>query len=278
MEEQIQELTAQDIWQLFRETDRKFRETQQEIARQSREIQQGIARQFAETDRKFQETQESMARQLEKTDNKFWEAQEKMTRQFEETDRKFWEAQEKIARQFEETDRRFREVQQELARQFAETNRLFQESDAKLEKTRQQVSELTGSWGKFVESMVEPALVALFQARGIAISWTAPHVKCRKPGLAMEIDILGVNQEYVVVVEVKTTLKVADVQAHLQRLARVKAAFSEYQTRQVIGAVAGMRIEQEADKYAMRQGLFVLAQSGDAVQLLNDAAFTPRVW
>ncbi len=227
MEEQIQELTAQDIWRLFQETDRKFQET----------------------DRKFQETQQELVRQSQETDRKF-----------------------------QETDRKFQETRQELARQFAETNRLFQESDAKQEKTRQQVSELTGSWGKFVESMVEPALVALFQARGIAISWTAPHVKCRKPGLAMEIDILGVNQEYVVVVEVKTTLKVADVQAHLQRLARVKAAFSEYQTRQVIGAVAGMRIEQEADKYAMRQGLFVLAQSGDAVQLLNDATFTPRVW
>ena len=30
--------------------------------------------------------------------------------------------------------------------------------------------------------------------------------------------------------------------------------------------------------YAYRQGLFVLAQSGDSVEIRNDARFAPKVW
>ncbi len=44
----------------------------------------------------------------------------------------------------------------------------------------------------------------------------------------------------------------------------------------LLGAVAGMSIEQEADTYAVRQGLYVLAQSGDNVTLLNPPDFSPK--
>ena len=44
------------------------------------------------------------------------------------------------------------------------------------------------------------------------------------------------------------------------------------------GAVTVMRIEDGADRYAYRQGLFVLAQTGDTVKILNDAQFQPKAW
>jgi hypothetical protein len=52
---------------------------------------------------------------------------------------------------------------------------------------------------------------------------------------------------------------------------------------QLYGAVAGIGIESGADRYAYRRGLFVMAQSGDSVTLLNDtllndASFQPKAW
>ena len=47
---------------------------------------------------------------------------------------------------------------------------------------------------------------------------------------------------------------------------------------QLYGAVAGIGIESEADAYASRQGLFVLAESGDGVVILNDGNFVPKSW
>jgi hypothetical protein len=47
---------------------------------------------------------------------------------------------------------------------------------------------------------------------------------------------------------------------------------------QSLGAVAGMFIDQDADRYAMKQGLYVLRQTGNLLEIANDASFTPKEW
>ena len=46
----------------------------------------------------------------------------------------------------------------------------------------------------------------------------------------------------------------------------------------LLGAVAGMKIKQYADKYADKKGLFVLKQKGEIVEIANDESFQPREW
>ncbi|MBF0144413.1 MAG: hypothetical protein HQL59_13280 [Magnetococcales bacterium] len=45
-----------------------------------------------------------------------------------------------------------------------------------------------------------------------------------------------------------------------------------------MGAVAGITIEENVERFAMNEGLFVMVQSGESLQFANDAAFQPRVW
>ena len=54
--------------------------------------------------------------------------------------------------------------------------------------------------------------------------------------------------------------------------------FPEYAQKQLYGAVAGIEIEEGADRYAYRQGLFVLAQAGETVSILNNPDFEPKNW
>jgi len=68
------------------------------------------------------------------------------------------------------------------------------------------------------------------------------------------------------------------VKKFISDLQRFNEFFPEYAEKQLYGAVAGIGIESEADVYASRQGLFVLAESGDGVVILNDASFQPRAW
>jgi len=77
---------------------------------------------------------------------------------------------------------------------------------------------------------------------------------------------------------VKTTLKTEDVDTHLERLAKFKLAFPEYKDKKVLGAVAGMHVPESVGRYAYKKGLYVLAQSGEAMCILNDEKFKPRVW
>jgi hypothetical protein len=73
-------------------------------------------------------------------------------------------------------------------------------------------------------------------------------------------------------------LGVNDVKDLMDDLRRFREFFPEYAQKQLYGAVAGIEIEEGADKYAYRQGLFVLSQAGEAVSILNNPDFEPRNW
>ena len=170
------------------------------------------------------------------------------------------------------------QAQAELLRAQKETDRKFQETDRKFQETARLVSNLGGQWGLFIENQVAPACERVFGERGIPVQMVSQRVKKRRGGDTLEIDVLVVNAGHVVVVEVKASLSVEAVREFLDDLRQFRDFFPEYADWQVHGAVAGMRIEDGADRYAYRQGLFVLAQTGDTVKILNDAQFQPKIW
>ena len=174
---------------------------------------------------------------------------------------------EEVWKLFRETDQRFRDTDRKLA-----------QLEAIVARTSRSVDDLTGKWGKFLEGMVAPACKTLFADRNIPVHKVLQRVQAEYDGRTMEIDILVVNEGYVVLVEVKSTLKVDDVRDHLDRLAQFREFFPEYADRKILGAVAGIVIEEQADRFAYRQGLFVIGQTGDTVRILNDPQFQPKTW
>jgi len=81
-----------------------------------------------------------------------------------------------------------------------------------------------------------------------------------------------------VVVEVKTTCKVEDVLWHLDKLARFKETFGEYSDWNVQGALAAMRFDEESDRNAYRNGLWVLRCENGITGIANDKNFQPRIF
>ncbi len=199
-----------------------------------------------------------------------------------------WEILRKIAVSSEETDRlrqeterRMKETErliQETAMNQKETDRQMKETDRKLKEVTQAIGRLGNRLGEFVEEMVRPAVVRLFQDRGIAVHLVFRGAYAERDNDAMEIDLLVVNSLDAVLVEVKSELKVDDVKDHLGRLQRFKKLFPQYAGFRVMGAVAGMVVPEDTARYAYRQGLFVLAQSGETVMVRNDPDFQPGVW
>jgi hypothetical protein len=117
----------------------------------------------------------------------------------------------------------------------------------------------------------------LFKGRGIEVDKVYQRVKTHKNGKEMEVDILAVNGEYAVLIEAKSTLKIEDVDDHIERLKEFKGFFPEYADRKVIGAV-GIVIEEESDRYAYKKGLYVIAERGESVEIINDSKFKPKEW
>ena len=176
-------------------------------------------------------------------------------------------------------------TQQELERAIQEVWALFKETDKKIAEVSKtaklafdSVTALTGKWGRFVEGLIAPGTISMFKERGIEVEKVYQRVKAHKDGKEIEIDILAINKEYAVLIEAKSTLGIEDVNEHIERLKAFKKFFPEYSDRKVIGAVAGIVIEEGADRFSYRQGLFVIGQTGETVKILNDKTFKPKIW
>ena len=213
------------------------------------------------------------------------EAQKETERRFQETDRLFKESEHR----FQETERILKEQSLETERRFQETERRFQETerilkeesqktDRQIRRMSKEIGNLGGKLGLFVENMVSPACETLFLDREIPVHQVSQRVRKKSNGKTLEIDILVTNDNHVLAVEVKSSLSVDDVKEFIEDLKEFSQFFPEYNHKQLYGAVAGMGIEEGVDKYAYRQGLFVLAQSGETVTILNDDKFQPKVW
>ncbi len=175
---------------------------------------------------------------------------------------------------FEETDRRFKETE----KQIKETDLRFKETEKQIKETDRKIDRLTGKWGRFVEGLIVPAAEELFKKRGIEVTSIYQRVKKRKDNERMEIDVLAVDTLYAILIEVKSTLGVSDVKEHIERIGKFKYFFPEYSDRKVLGAVAGIIIDEGSDRYAYQNGLFIIGQSGENVKILNDDDFKPKEW
>lgn len=204
---------------------------------------------------------------FERTEAQFAEFQKEAERRNVEAERRNAEAEQRNA----EADRRSAEAE----RRRAEADRTMEELKKQVRATTEAVNNLTTPLCLFIEEMVEPAVVQLFQERGIDVTQTMSRLKSKRPGAAMEIDILAVNGSELVAVECKSRLSKDDVDDFLDRLQRFKLAFPQFRDFQVYGAVAGIEIDQGIDSYAYRRGLFVMKQSGETVKIINDVQFQP---
>jgi hypothetical protein len=186
-------------------------------------------------------------------------------------------------RQFKETDRQFKETReqfQETDRKFQATDKKFQETDRQIKELKKVIGQLGGRLGDFVEEMVRPAVLRLFLDRGLNVHQVFQNVTKYddQRRFIMEIDLLAVNSDTAVAIECKSHCSVEDVKEHLERLAMFKPQFPQYAGFQIHGAVAAMVMPDDVARYAYRQGLFVLAQSGDSILIRNDPAFQPKAW
>jgi hypothetical protein len=208
----------------------------------------------------------------------FKASQAENDRRAAEADRRAAEAKAEADHRAAETDRRAAEAKAEADRRAAAAERSMEELKRVVANTSREVARLGDRWGLFVENLVAPAVLRLFQERGIEIQYTFRRAKSNRPEAPMEIDILAVNGDVAVAIEVKSRLAQEDVDNFCEKLKKFKQAFPDRTDYQIFGAVAAIEIVQQVDRYAYRKGLFVIRQCGDSVEIANDGGFQPRAW
>jgi len=189
--------------------------------------------------------------------------------QMKETDRLFRETREQFREMSAETDRQFREAREEMKK----TDRQMKETDRK-------ISALGSRIGEIIENMVGGNnIVKQFQALNIAIKSHSRYKTFGTGGISEsgEIDVFLENGDLVILIEVKTKLTDNDVREHIERIQKYRRYGGE--KRRILGAVAGAVASKEVIHFAYKQGLYVIIQSGDAVEIVPPPeGFTAKEW
>lgn len=176
----------------------------------------------------------------------------------------------------QETDRIVREVgesQKETDRMIKETDRQMKENAIQMKETDRIVKEIgkrfgdfTNSFGNVVEYMIAPNLQDKFQDLGLDFQIASKDIKVRdkKNDLSFQIDVFLENGDFAMLVEVKATLTVGDINTHNERLEKMrKYADLRGDKRTFLGAVAGITIQEKVKEYALAQGFYLIEPTGE---------------
>ncbi len=259
------ELTVQEIKDMMAETAKSQKESRIEAERRGKEIDRRMEESRLESQRREKEAErrgKEIDLQMKETD-----------RQMKETDRQMKETD----RQMKETDRRMKETDRRMEESRLESRRREKETDRRLKK----LDELfTSQWGKLIESLVEGDLVRLLKRRGITVDKTLVRREyIEVPGKPLaEFDLIACNGNETVVIEVKTTLRVEDVDHFLKSMKLFRTAMPRFQNDIIYGGVAYINVVGSADKYAQKKKLFAIKATGSSASIINAEDFEPQTF
>lgn len=159
-----------------------------------------------------------------------------------------------------------------LARYAIENRKVVKSIDKKL-------GRFDNRWGLFMESLIFGDIGLLFEKIGIDIPDIKPRQRLQnKEKKTKEFDIVGLGKEYIVLVEIKTSLKTSHIRDFFKKLKEAKSFFPKYPDRKITGAIGYLYSTQLDRNFAMKEGFFVIRTTGSSASIVNPIHFRPKVF
>jgi len=207
---------------------------------------------------------------------------EKVWAMFQENERKSKEDAERYTKEHAERMKEYAERQKEIDRIIQENKERWKKTERFLNKVGKQVGELNRRFGEMAEHLVAPSIHKRFNELGYHFSAAAPGGyiirDLSSDKILSQVDILLINDDYVIAVEVKATVRLQDVEHHIKRLEILKEHWSSkfHDSRIIRGAIAGAIFGEEEKKAVIEAGFYALVQSGDTMKMEIPEGFVPR--
>jgi len=199
---------------------------------------------------------------------------------------KVWAAMEEDREQQKETYRQLQEMSQKTDRRIAILNEQMgerhRETERKMAILNEQMGGLHNRFGEMAEFMVAPGIVDLFNDMGYHIEQAATHgykIYGENRKIKTEIDLLMGNGDYIIAVEVKTSLGEKDIEWHRKRLELLREHSNKTGDRRKIrGGMAVAVLDEKDRKAILDAGFYLLEPSGDMMKMDLPEGFVPGEW
>jgi Holliday junction resolvase len=217
-------------------------------------------------------TENTREPQMGLTFEKVWALFQETDREIKETGRELKE----IGCELRETARELREA---IGESIKEADRRQKETDRQFKETDRKIGKLGNRVGELVEHLMSPNILEKFRKRGFSFGKASPNVVFTDShnNTIAEVDILLENGDVALAVEVKTKLTTENVMDHIERMEKLRSyADGHGDSRRLIGAVAGAIISVEAKPFAIKNGFYVIEQTGDTAVISVPDDFVPK--
>jgi hypothetical protein len=175
-----------------------------------------------------------------------------------------------------------RQRQEETDRQMKETDRQMKETDRQMKETDKKIGRLGNRFGEVVEYLVAPNLVDKFKTFGYSFNQTCQNeeITDREHGIFAEVDITLRNSECVMIVEAKVKPKIGDVDAHIERMGKLRAyADLHDDKKKYYGAMAGVVMSEGVKAYILKHGFYAIEPSGESFTITEPRGdVAVKVW
>ncbi|GBU27520.1 hypothetical protein R84B8_01053 [Treponema sp. R8-4-B8] len=271
-------VTWDDIQEGFRELEKSQKEAWAAI----RETQQATQKAKDEAWAAIRETQQAQ----KEAENARIEA-EKARIEAEKTTQKAkdeaWAAIRETQQAHKETEKaniesnlRIEKAMLELKEGSKELQKGSKEMQKAVKDTQKNIGGLNNTLGSIAEHILTPGLPQKFKKIGYSFNRIATYKFAE--GVYAQIDGMLENGELAIAVEVKVTLRKADIDDHLLRMEKIRKHANEHgDKRQFMGAMASTITDDSNRNYALKKGLFVIEPSGEDVKVFKPDG-EPRVW
>ncbi len=170
--------------------------------------------------------------------------------------------------QIKATDAQIKATDERLDKLFQESREQIKATDAKLKEIGRQLGDIGHSNGDVAEEFFYNSLNEHKYLGAIRFDEVSKNIKTKKHRLEDEYDVFMENGNAVAIVEVKHKVK----QGHIEKLIEKKAKnfrilFPDYANYKLYVGIAGMAFEPHTEDFATQNGIAILKQKGDVMQV-----------
>lgn len=257
------------VIQTLQDTNLQVAETNQ-LTRALRDEQRQAFKEMKELSERNREDHLHEYREMRETIREEIKGLQEFRKTMRENEKKFKaemkERDEKFKAEMKERTEKFDAMMKKMAEEENRNREAYWKQSKETDKKIKELSTRFGTTtGNIIEGLMSSSAVDMFKKAGYDMHSKHKNMrrKTTNPNDGMEVDVFLYNDTSSIAVEVKASCERKDIDRFLEQMKKFRRLYPRYADLEVLGAIAAVNYENDADDYAHECGLIVVRTDSD---------------